>query len=57
MKALTVNSDQARHILGWQDLLAGKPSLEWTAQWYAAEAAGRDMHAFTLDQISRFLTL
>ncbi len=57
MKALTVNSDQARRLLKWQDLLAGRPSLEWTAQWYAAEAARQDMHAFTLDQISRFLTL
>lgn len=57
MKALTVDSNEARRVLGWQDLLAGQPSLEWTAQWYAAEAAGQDMHAFTLDQISRFSTL
>ncbi|WP_448952203.1 CDP-glucose 4,6-dehydratase [Labrys neptuniae] len=57
MKALTVNSDFARRLLGWQDRLAGPASLEWTAQWYAAEAAGQDMHAFTLDQISRFSTL
>jgi CDP-glucose 4,6-dehydratase len=57
MKALTVNSDQARRTLGWHDRLAGAPSLEWTAQWYAAEAAGQDMHAYTLDQISRFSLL
>ncbi|GLS18941.1 CDP-glucose 4,6-dehydratase [Labrys miyagiensis] len=57
MKALTVDSNEARRVLGWQDLLAGPPSLEWTAQWYAAEAAGQDMRAFTLDQISRFSTL
>ncbi|WP_448147569.1 CDP-glucose 4,6-dehydratase [Labrys miyagiensis] len=57
MKALTVNSDAARQVLGWQDRLAGPPSLEWTAQWYAAEAAGQDMHAYTLDQISRFSSL
>ncbi|WP_413987761.1 CDP-glucose 4,6-dehydratase [Labrys okinawensis] len=57
MKALTVDSNEARRLLGWQDLLAGQPSLEWTAQWYAAEAAGQDMHAFTLDQISHFSML
>jgi CDP-glucose 4,6-dehydratase len=57
MKALTVNSEKARRVLGWHDRLAGGPSLEWTAQWYAAEAAGRDMHAHTLDQISRFSIL
>lgn len=56
MKALTVNSDLARQLLGWQDRLAGPSSLEWTAQWYAAEAIGQDMHAYTLDQISRFST-
>nr|WP_281062585.1 CDP-glucose 4,6-dehydratase [Labrys okinawensis] len=56
MKALTVDSERARSLLGWQDRLAGPASLEWTAQWYAAEAAGQDMHAFTLDQISRFST-
>lgn len=57
MTALTVNSDCARRLLGWEDRLAGPASLEWTAQWYAAEAAGQDMHAFTLDQIFRFSTL
>jgi CDP-glucose 4,6-dehydratase len=57
MKALTVNSERARRILGWRDHLAGAPSLDWTAEWYAAEARGQDMHAFTLDQISRFSSL
>jgi CDP-glucose 4,6-dehydratase len=57
MKALAVNSQEARRILNWRDRLAGTPSLAWTAQWYAAEAAGQDMHAFTLNQISRFSTL
>ncbi|MDQ0393104.1 CDP-glucose 4,6-dehydratase [Labrys monachus] len=57
MQALAVDSTEARNVLAWRDRLAGKPGLAWTAQWYAAEAAGADMHAFTLDQINRFPTL
>jgi CDP-glucose 4,6-dehydratase len=57
MQALTVDSSEARRVLSWSDRLAGPPSLAWTAAWYAAEAEGKDMHAFTLDQISRLSTL
>jgi CDP-glucose 4,6-dehydratase len=51
---LTLSSDLAASVLGWKPLLSMQETVDWTADWYKAHRAGRDMKAFTLDQIARY---
>ena len=54
---LTLSSDLAKRVLGWAPLLTMQETVDWTADWYKAHQAGRDMRAATLDQIGRYETL
>ena len=54
MQALAVDSARARAKLGWCDRLPGENAVQWTADWYAAHRAGRDMAAFTGNQIAAY---
>ena len=54
---LTLSSDLAKRVLGWAPLLTMQETVDWTAEWYKAHRAGRDMRAATLDQIGRYETL
>jgi CDP-glucose 4,6-dehydratase len=51
---LTLASTLAERTLAWRPTLTIDESLSWTADWYAAHAAGRDMRAFTLAQVAAY---
>lgn len=53
-KTLTLSSALAERSLGWQPRLGFEQALEWTAVWYAAHRAGKDMTAFTRAQIEAY---
>jgi CDP-glucose 4,6-dehydratase len=53
-QALTLSSALAADTLGWRPSLDIRESLAWTADWYAAHSAGRDMAAFSDAQIARY---
>ena len=52
--ALTLSSALAEDSLGWRPRLDVRESLSWTADWYAAHAAGENMLAFSQAQIARY---
>jgi CDP-glucose 4,6-dehydratase len=54
-RALTLSSTLASCAIGWRPLLDLEESLAWTADWYLADQAGRDMQAFTLAQLWEYL--
>jgi len=54
---LTLSSDLAKRVLGWTPKLTMQETVDWTAAWYKAYQAGRDMRAATVDQIARYETL
>jgi CDP-glucose 4,6-dehydratase len=54
---LTLASDLARSALSWRPLLSVRDTVEWTAVWYKAYRAGRDMRAASLEQIARYEAL
>jgi CDP-glucose 4,6-dehydratase len=54
MPALALSRDKAEAILGWRPRLDAAQTIEWTADWYKAFAAGEDAAATTLRQIRRF---
>lgn len=49
---LVLSSAKARERLGWLPVWRIQRALAATVDWYKAHLAGRDMHAFTLDQIA-----
>jgi CDP-glucose 4,6-dehydratase len=51
---LTLDSTKARLELGWRPRWGLERGLAKTVEWYRAWQAGRDMRAFTLDQISQY---
>jgi CDP-glucose 4,6-dehydratase len=53
--ALTLSSTLAERTLAWRPLLNIGESLSYTADWYQAHAAGRDMRAFTEAQLGSYL--
>lgn len=57
MKMLALDASQARACIGWRDQLAGELVIRWTADWYRAYAAGKDMRAATLSQIAAYREL
>jgi CDP-glucose 4,6-dehydratase len=57
MRALALDGSQARMSLGWRDHLAGALGVAWTADWYRAFAAGADVRAATLAQITAYRKL
>lgn len=54
---LTLSSELAKRGLGWSPRLSMPETVAWTADWYKAHYAGRDMKTFTLDQIARYEAL
>jgi CDP-glucose 4,6-dehydratase len=52
--ALTLSSTLAERTLDWRPVLSIEESLSWTADWYQAHAAGRDMLAFTEAQLAAY---
>jgi CDP-glucose 4,6-dehydratase len=56
-QALTLSSTLARQALGWHPRLDIGESLSWTADWYLAHSAGKNMLAFSEAQIARYREL
>ena len=54
---LKLDSSKARSSLGWKPRLGLGMALEWTVQWYKAQAQGGDAMALTLAQIEKFMEL
>jgi CDP-glucose 4,6-dehydratase len=54
---LTLSSELAKRVLGWAPLLSMQETVDWTANWYKAHRAGRDIRTATLDQIARYESL
>jgi CDP-glucose 4,6-dehydratase len=52
--ALTLSSDLALQALGWRPRLTMQETIDWTADWYSAYAAGGDARTLTRDQIDRY---
>jgi CDP-glucose 4,6-dehydratase len=51
---LTLDTALAEKTLGWKPRLDVRDTIRWTAEWYAAWRAGRDMAAFTAGQIDAY---
>ena len=51
---LTLNSDRARHVLGWKPRLDFSATLRRTADWYMAFRKQEDMAAYTKNQIENY---
>jgi CDP-glucose 4,6-dehydratase len=56
-QALTLSSGLAEHALAWRPRLKIRESLAWTADWYLAHSAGKNMAAFSEAQIARYREL
>jgi CDP-glucose 4,6-dehydratase len=54
---LTLDAGLAIRSLGWQPRLALEPALDWTVAWYKSHGEGRDMRAYSLEQIERYREL
>jgi CDP-glucose 4,6-dehydratase len=51
---LKLDASRAHTELDWHPRLRLETALEWLVEWYKAWQAGKDMHAFTLDQIEAY---
>jgi CDP-glucose 4,6-dehydratase len=54
MPALALNCMRAQRSLGWRSQLDARATIEWTAQWYKAFAAGAAADTLTISQIERY---
>lgn len=54
---LKLDCSKARQTLGWRPKLPLDAALGWIVEWHRAHAAGADMRAVTLEQISRYQRL
>lgn len=52
--ALLLDSSLAERALGWQPTLTTPDALRWTAAWFREARAGRDMRAFSRQQLREF---
>jgi CDP-glucose 4,6-dehydratase len=52
---LRLDASRAREELNWRPRLSFDESIDWTADWYRAYAAGGDMRAATLAQTETYL--
>lgn len=48
---LNLDCSKAQSLLGWRPRLGIDMALTWTVDWYKAWQAGKDMRAFSLEQI------
>ncbi len=53
-RALTLSSALAARALRWRPRLDLQESIDWTAAWYRAHAAGENMRQFTARQIAEY---
>jgi CDP-glucose 4,6-dehydratase len=54
---LALDASDAGVQLGWRNRLNVETAIRWTADWYRAQAAGEDVRAVTLEQISAYCAL
>lgn len=54
---LKLDCSKAHMQLGWQPLTTLETALSWIVEWYRSHRSGQDLHALTLEQISRFEAL
>ena len=54
---LALDAAKARAELGWRPRLPLGQGLDWTDEWYTAQAAGQDARTLTLGQIDRYVAL
>jgi CDP-glucose 4,6-dehydratase len=54
---LKLDSSRAHADLGWTSRLELGTALDWVTKWYKAQRDGKDMQAFTLEQILDYETL
>ena len=54
---LKLDASRARADLAWTPRLHLADALDWLVRWYRAQAAGEEMHAFTLQQIAAYEAL
>jgi CDP-glucose 4,6-dehydratase len=53
--SLRLDCSKAESALGWKPIIDLDRALELTAEWYRAQAAGRDMRAFSMLQVGEAL--
>jgi CDP-glucose 4,6-dehydratase len=56
-KSLGIDASLARQVLGFESRLDAPTAVEWTMDWYRAQADGGDALALIRDQISRYESL
>lgn len=56
-KALGIDASLARHVLGFESRLDAPTAVEWTMDWYRAQAEGDEALALVQDQIKRYESL
>lgn len=54
---LALDAAKARAELGWRPRLPLNDGLDWTHEWYTAQAAGENARTLTLAQIERYMAL
>lgn len=53
-KALGIDASRARQVLGFESRLDAPAAVEWTMDWYRAQADGADALTLVRDQIKRY---
>lgn len=56
-KSLGIDASLARQVLGFESRLDAPAAVDWTIDWYRAQADGGDALALMRDQISRYESL
>jgi CDP-glucose 4,6-dehydratase len=56
-KALGIDASLARQVLGFESRLDAPAAVEWTMDWYRAQAEGGEALALVQDQIKRYESL
>jgi CDP-glucose 4,6-dehydratase len=56
-KLLTLSSNKAKNLLGWETKLTTKESIKMTIDWYLANQTGADMKLFTRKQITDYFAM
>jgi len=56
-RSLGIDASLARQVLGFESALDARVAVEWTMDWYRAQADGGDAQALVQDQITRYESL
>lgn len=54
---LSLNINKAKEMLGWTPVLTFQDSVGLTVDWYKAQAEGKDMLKFSIEQIENYMQL